>query len=231
MTVPNVASSVAYLGTRGLSRHAVTAIVSVLWVESKLDPGGQGTQSSERGGALNPSGAYGIASWNGPRQEHLQAFATKHSLDVALLETQLHFVLTEMANSYPPSWKSINSNDAYAQIIPVIVSNYENPANSAKEIASALDFANVLYDHVPDVSTVTKPAKDISIMPTIESVIIQYAPQLFEALLRAVLSTHGVTLPAPGAVPMSGAIDPAAIAKQIITTLEAIQAAKAAPHA
>jgi hypothetical protein len=101
---------------------------------------------------LNPSGAYGIASWNGPRQAALAAFASTKGLDVALVNTQLLFVLTEAANSYPKVWAAItNPNLTYDQIIPIFVADYENPADHAKEIAAALAIAVELIQVVPSV--------------------------------------------------------------------------------
>jgi Phage tail lysozyme len=83
-------------------------IVSVLWYESKLNPNAQPADGVDRGGVLNPSGAYGIASWNGPRQATLQAFATTENLDVNSVNTQ--------------------SGATYTDLIPTMVQTYEDPA-------------------------------------------------------------------------------------------------------
>jgi hypothetical protein len=139
MSIEQVAINAAqfYRG-RGLSKDAAVAIVS-----------GQGHQSTETPGALNPSGAYGISSWNGPRQERLANYATVYKLPVGELTTQLGFTLTEMANSYPKSWAAINSAETYASIIPVIVAEYENPADHQKEIIAAMEFAPGLMAALP----------------------------------------------------------------------------------
>jgi len=135
-----------------ISRQAAVAIVSCLYYESALKPGSQGIQSTETPGVLNPSGAYGIASWNGPRQAALAAFASAKGLDVAAVNTQLLFVLTEMANNYHKVWAAItNPNLTYEQIIPIFVADYENPADHAKEIAAALAIAVELIQVVPEV--------------------------------------------------------------------------------
>ena len=96
-----------YVLTKGIPLGAAVALVSVLYYESKLNPGSQGYQTTETPGALNSYGAYGIASWNRPRQQDLLNFATQHNLAVNALDTQLAFVLTEIANSYPNCWAAI----------------------------------------------------------------------------------------------------------------------------
>ena len=127
----------------GYSTSVSVGISSVLWIESKLSPGGQGKQSTETPGQLNPSGAYGIASWNGPRQEALADFASKKGLAVDQLDTQLLFIPTECANSYPSVWKAMHDltlscND----FIGIFVDEYEIPANKPKEVAAAITIAN-----------------------------------------------------------------------------------------
>jgi hypothetical protein len=138
----------------GVSRDAAIAVIAVLWFESKLVTGSQGNQPSEHGGVLNPGGAYGIASWNGPRQAKLKNFADSKKLPVDGLETQLWFVLNEAANNYPKTWAAINGirtfwqsiilPQTYIDIIPVFVNDYENPLNKDAEIRGSLAFANEL---------------------------------------------------------------------------------------
>jgi hypothetical protein len=156
--VPQVAlSAVAFYLSKGISKDVAVGIVAVLYAgESKLNTGSQGAQSTETPGALNPSGAYGIASWNGDRQEKLKAYAQAKSLPVASLDTQLGFVLTESANSYPKVWAAIRqAGITYASFIPIFVEAYEVPANSPAEIARAIAFAEELY---PAVTTAPAPA-------------------------------------------------------------------------
>ena len=99
---------------------------------------------------LNSKGAYGLAQWNGPRQTTLQAFATAKGLPVSAIDTQLAFVLTESANSYPPVWAAIQQAGInYTNFIPIFVEHYENPANPTAEIAGAQAFAVALYPAVP----------------------------------------------------------------------------------
>jgi hypothetical protein len=148
---------------KGLPVNGAVALACVLYFESKLNPGSQGVQSTEHGGVLNRQGAVGIASWNGPedqskigdpvhdRQAALAAHAQKHGLAWNALETQLDFVLNEIANRYPRSWAAIRAGAwTCADIIAVLVAEYENPADHAKEIAGAVEFAGPLLDQVKD---------------------------------------------------------------------------------
>lgn len=204
MTVSSIAiGAVQFYRAKGISKDAAVAIVSVLWYESKLKPGGQGSQSTETPGALNAAGAYGIASWNGPRQQALSSFAIKHGLIVGELDTQLAFVLTEMANSYYKSWTAINSADNYAQIIPIIVAEYENPKDHQAEINGAMTFASELYPAIPEAipaipkaapATAPKPSAQPSAetgaqtMPPIDPALIATLVQLFAPIAESLLA-------------------------------------------
>jgi hypothetical protein len=152
-------SAVNFLRKRGISRDAAIAITATLWSESRLNPGSQGDQSTEHGGVLNSKGAYGIASWNGPRQAELAEFAKRKGLAVDMVETQLMFVLTETADHYPAVWKALISSDTYEKIIPIFVADYENPADHAKEAAAALNFAKELDEAVPSQAPPPAPAE------------------------------------------------------------------------
>jgi len=141
-----------YLGLPDpLPKAGAVALVSVFHRESALRPGGQGSQASEHPGVLNPSGAYGIASWNGPRQQALKDFCDKHQLAYDSLTSQLAFALHEIANSYPKTWAAIRDTGLnYGQIIPTIVREYENPKEPDPEIADATAYARELWPLIVD---------------------------------------------------------------------------------
>jgi hypothetical protein len=150
MTIPAAAeTAIAHYLSKGLTKDVSVAIPACLYYESKLSPDSQGVQKTETPGVLNPGGAYGIASWNGPRQQALLTFATKKDLDPSLLGTQLDFVLTECANSYSVVWKAIqNPTINYTDMITVFVTSYEIPANIPAEIATSLAYAKAWYSEV-----------------------------------------------------------------------------------
>lgn len=227
--------AVAYLRSPlGLTKHAAVAVVSCLWYESKLNPGSQGHQPTETPGILNPVGAYGIASWNGPRQSALSSFADRKLLHVERLETQLHFVVTECANWYPDVFKAINSKTlTYNEIIPVFVAEYENPKNHEAEIAGSKAFAAQLYDSVPDAvpppppipTAPPQPIGEITVPPEIIFAIVTYGVPIVEAIFRALLATHGVTPPAPGSPPgfnpgVNPGVDIAKLAEEVVNAIK-----------
>lgn len=150
MTIPTAAeTAIAHYLSKGLTKDVSVALPACLYYESKLSPDSQGVQKTETPGILNPGGAYGIASWNGPRQQALLTFATKKDLDPALLGTQLDFVLTECANSYSIVWKAIqNPAINYTDMITIFVTSYEIPANIPAEIATSLAYAKSWYPEI-----------------------------------------------------------------------------------
>lgn len=225
--------AVQFYRSKGISKDAAVAIVSVLWYESKLRPGSQGSQSTETPGTLNPGGAYGIASWNGPRQAALASYASKRGLNVGDLNTQLAFVLTEMANSYPKSWAAVTSAQAFAQIIPVIVAEYENPKDHQAEINGAMTLAPQLYGVIPPAAPkpawpTTSTTVGVLPMPPIDPAFIAALAQLLAPIAESIfagvvkgISQH-VTTAQTSAAP-APAFDPAALAKLIVAEMAALQ--------
>lgn len=150
-----VANAIAYYQSKGLSRDIAVGICAVLNVESGLNPLSENNTGTDAGGVLNPKGAYGIAQWNGPRQAALANFASRENLSPSDINTQLQFVLTECANSYPEVWAAIqNPTTTYQQMITVMVDKYEIPADKTKEIATAMGSALAWYPVVTAPTTV-----------------------------------------------------------------------------
>jgi len=89
-------------------------------VAGKIYTGSYGGQPTERGGVLNPHGAYGISQWNGPRQARLLDYAQSHNMNPGDLRTQALFTLHELKNYYP----NVNPSS-----IPDLVKHFEMPAD------------------------------------------------------------------------------------------------------
>lgn len=213
--VPQVAvDAVTFLMGKGVTKDVAVGIVAVLYAgESQLNPGSQGSQSTETPGTLNPSGAYGIASWNGPRQKALQTFATEKGLPVGAVNTQLAFVLTESANSYPKVWAAIQqAGMTYTNFIPIFVESYENPANPTAEISRAQAFAVTLYPAIPALAA---PAPSPAPAPA-------PAPQPTPAPVSAPTSATPALAPTPSPTPPAAStpMDPA-LAAFLTTVVEA----------
>lgn len=206
---------------KGLPVNGAVALTCVLYYESKLNPGSQGNQPTETGGVLNAHGAYGIASWNGPRQAGLNNYALKRGIPIESLPTQLDFVLNEIANHYPRSWAAIRSNGPSDIIIATLVDEYENPADKSKEIAGASGYAPSLLDAVkgyvpsaplpvPPVPPQPVPVPPVSPVEDLQmpiELILQLIAPLAESLVTGLLKgalTHAAqtgTIPLPKVPP------------------------------
>lgn len=139
-----VQSAYQFYLSKGIGVNAAAGIVGVLNYESALNPLAENNTGTDTGGVLNSNGAIGVAQWNGSRQAALAAFASEKSLNWQDLNTQLLFVLTECANSYPSVWSAIQSNTNVSDFITLFVTQYENPKDPAPEIAAALTTAQSL---------------------------------------------------------------------------------------
>ena len=128
----------------GIPEGPALALVSVLYAgESKLRTGPQWTtMRTDTGGVIFSRGAYGIASWNGDRQQKLLDFATEHKLPVSDMTTQLLFILTECADNYPYLWEGIKRGQDTHSFITAFVNQYERPREPLPEIVRAQTFAS-----------------------------------------------------------------------------------------
>ena len=148
--VPQVAiDAVRYLiaPPRSVAIGPAIGMVAVAYAgESNLKPGSQGNQSTETPGALNPHGAYGIWSLNGPLQESLKAFAAKERLPVENINTQLYWLLNTCASNprYAAVWAAIREGMGYEQFIPLFVAKFEVPKAPGAEDNRSLVFAREL---------------------------------------------------------------------------------------
>jgi hypothetical protein len=189
--------AVAHYQSKGIAIGPAVGIVAVCLVESGLNPAAENNTGTETPGVLNPKGSYGIAQWNGPRQAALQAFATAKGESPSALNTQLDFILTECANSYPVVWSAIQAGVDYSSFVTTFVQNYERPANPTAEIAAAMTYAQQIIAALPAVTTpttgVTMEQQIITLLaPLIEAVI----SGLFKAII-AQLSTSATTATNP----------------------------------
>jgi Phage tail lysozyme len=128
---------------KGIGRNVAAGIVGVLNYESGLNPVSENLTGTETGGVLS-KGSFGVAQWNGPRQQDLQTFALAKNESVSNINTQLDFVLTECANSYPTVWAAIQANMAVTDFVSLFVNKYENPKSPMPEIAAGIATATAL---------------------------------------------------------------------------------------
>lgn len=79
-----------FLITAGLSEVQVAGILGNLYQESRLDPT-----------ASNPSGAYGLAQWVGPRRTALEKYAQARKAPVSSWQVQAEFLVYELTGIAP----------------------------------------------------------------------------------------------------------------------------------
>lgn len=234
-----------YLG-KGLSKDVAVGIVSVLMVESGLNPGAENNSGSDKGGVLNEHGAYGVAQWNGGRQQSLANFATAKGLNPTDLNTQLDFVLTESANSYPQVWAAMRQSGIdYQDFIPIFVRGYENPADPTAEINKALSYAADLYQ-APIVAPAPAPAQPSTpttgatpaMNPELIAMLAPLFEALFSALIKGLVTQAGPAQAQTSGTPAPANIDPTSLINPLLSALlpqiesiVAAQLAKALPKA
>jgi hypothetical protein len=120
-----------YFLDAGLSPSAAAGMVGAATTESgsNLGSGSQGNQSTETGGVLNPNGAFGIYSWNGPRQAGLSRFAVANPQygSVDSLRMQVMFAASEVQNY--GAWGVLSgSTGGITDHLTAIVTDYLRPA-------------------------------------------------------------------------------------------------------
>ena len=170
---------IAFLMGKGISKPAAVGIVSVLKVESDLNPLSENNTGSENPGAINPQGSFGLNQANGPRQQNLLNFAKKKGLDYKDADTQLWEILNEMANDYHKTWAVVNNPaSTYAEVIDVMVRDYERPKEPDAEIAAATKHAEEYIAYNIDVPStpVSAPAPIPAPVPTSVPVPVLPAP-------------------------------------------------------
>jgi Phage tail lysozyme len=188
-----------YTQKRQLTDQVAAGILVVLNYESKLNPLAENNTGTDAGGAINPRGAFGLAQWNGLRQNNLQLFAKKYYSGLGAspwtdLTVQLAFVLTESAGfsdgtaptGYPRFWLAItNPAVTYQDLITVMVQTYEVPADPVPEISGAKTTAEQLIKgYVPTPST-THTGQAASEIPTSTSTSSAAGQHSFVALVNA----------------------------------------------
>jgi hypothetical protein len=146
MTTANQQSLYDLLVSKGIPAGNAAVAVGVLSAESgaNLNTGAQNNSGTDASGALsNGQGAFGIASWNGSRQQDLLNFAGD-AQSAGNLQTQGNFFLSELQNKYPTVYQSLtNPGVNPTALATTLVTQYENPAatNVQGEISSAMQYA------------------------------------------------------------------------------------------
>lgn len=140
----------AYLGYRrlGLPHSGASSLIANLSGESGpgLDPNAMNNSGTDAGGIINPKGAFGVAQWNGPRQEQLLNFSRQAGLDPSDREAQLKFTAWDLQNNYPDLWNQLKdpNSDPKANL-QRIVAEYERPADVPGEVSKRAAYLSAGY--------------------------------------------------------------------------------------
>jgi len=139
---------VATFRSMGLPLNGALPIIANLSGESgaHLNPTATNNSGTERGGAINPNGAFGLPQLNGPRQAQLLNFSQQQGLDPNNRDTQLKFVAWDIRNNYPALWRQLSDpkSDPHANLAS-LVKVYERPANPEAAIAQRAQYLGSAY--------------------------------------------------------------------------------------
>lgn len=106
-----------------------------------------GDESSFNTGAVGDNGAaYGLAQWNGPRRDALNAFASERGLEVGNADTQMDFLMHELNGSESKAWKAIQDTKTPGAAAAAIVNRFERPA---EEHRARREASYLAYDSRP----------------------------------------------------------------------------------
>lgn len=170
-TVPGAAPAQSAYGMyrqAGLPDTGARAVIAGLMGEAgtKLDPTATNNLGTEAGGAINPNGAFGVAQWNGSRQEQLLNFARQTGGNPRSADTQHKFVVWEMQHNYPDVWQAMNDPNLSPQDkLAAFVNRYENPKDKAGAIAQRTQYLANDYGNAAPTQTAA-PAQSVGTQVT-----------------------------------------------------------------
>lgn len=146
---PNQQTAMNYFIGQGYTPAQAAGIVAGLSGEStpNLNTGAQGSTSTENGGVLS-NAAFGIANWNGSRQQDLLDYANSTGQDVNALSTQLGFVNSELNGKYTTALSGITSAGSSQDALSSFVVSYEISADQQGDIVKRSKFLSALQNSV-----------------------------------------------------------------------------------
>ena len=120
----NRASAMRFFIDYGLEDYQAAGLVGNFVIEAGNDPRMPAHIEQYGGGP-----GRGIAQWEkGGRFDHLEAFANKHNLDWAELETQLAFVIEEFETTERSAYEWLKGTPGVYEATDAVLNGYERPA-------------------------------------------------------------------------------------------------------
>lgn len=132
----------------GMQPHQAAAIVGNLMQES-----GPGLNTGAVGDGGN---SFGMAQWNGPRMQALQAFAGERGTDPSDLQTQIDFLVHEMQGPESAAFEAIKSAPDLESATLAASDRFWRPGTPMNE--NRVNYAQDFYNSVsPDGQSVAQP--------------------------------------------------------------------------
>ena len=91
---------------------------------------------------IKDSAGFGIVQWTyWARKQNLLNYARAQNKSVGDLDVQIAFMIKEMTESYPNTWKICSTTNSYKEAVKICVTNYEKPAKQTEAIAKRTEYA------------------------------------------------------------------------------------------
>ena len=164
-----------FLLKQGLTLEGACGLMGNLYAESLLEPKNlQNSYESKLGyndetytkavddcsysrtSFVNDKAGYGIAQWTfWSRKEGLYDYVKSNNRSIGDLETQLEYLMMEMAMSYPKVLDVLQSSDSIIETTKVVLEQYEKPAGDWNTIlktrsAKSMEYYAMFKDEVND---------------------------------------------------------------------------------
>ena len=224
----------------GVSLKGIAAIVGNATQENECKPVTEGAKDH---------GSDGLFQWRLERltgPDGLRTWAGKNNLNWTLIPTQAAFFVYECKKDFETLWQSLVSGQKSIETLTMdLCDEYERPSEAGREAEKRINYARAFYEAMGIAQVVSSapvaplpplpsPVDPVSVqkenkpMPVIGlDVLAQFAPVFIEAILRGVLSAHGVipshvaTTPAP-ITPTAPALDVSALALELAKALQSL---------
>lgn len=93
---------------------------------------------------IKDSAGFGIVQWTyWGRKQNLLNYARSQGKSVGDLDIQIEFMIKEMTENYPSTWKICSTTSSYKEAVRICVTNYEKPAKQQEAITRRTEYAKI----------------------------------------------------------------------------------------
>lgn len=108
---------------RGMAEHEADGFLMNFGSESGLNTGAVGDNGA----------AFGVAQWNGPRQDALRAFAAERKIDPSNADLQMDYLMSELNGPEAAAWKKIRATKTPSAAAVAVLNSFERPAEEHRK--------------------------------------------------------------------------------------------------